>query len=92
MDYSEKIFFNAGDVVRIKQCINAPDMVISHINKIHQRSNDLSKPKLIGITCFWFSTDNKYQCQLFSTKDLVHVHKADTGVKLPLVEKTKIQK
>jgi len=92
MDYSEKVFFNAGDVVRIKQKINAPDMVISHINKIHQRSNDLNKPKLIGITCFWFSTDNKYQCQLFSTKDLVHVYKTDTSDRLPLVDKNKVQK
>jgi uncharacterized protein YodC (DUF2158 family) len=92
MDYSEKVFFNAGDVVRIKQQIDAPDMVISHINKIHQRSSDISKPKLIGITCFWFSTDNKYQCQLFSTKDLIHVSKSDNKIKLPLVDKNKIQK
>jgi hypothetical protein len=73
MDYKEKLFFNAGDTVRIKQDIDAPTMVVKHVNKVHDRGTDTGTPKLIGITCFWFTKNNEYQCQLFSTKDLKHI-------------------
>jgi uncharacterized protein YodC (DUF2158 family) len=74
MDYKEKLFFKSGDVVRIKQNIQAPDMVVKYINKIHDQSKETSN-KLIGVTCFWFSKDNVYHSQLFSTKDLEYSKK-----------------
>lgn len=76
MEFNERIFFNPGDIVRIKQNIAAPNMVVKHINKAHRKDIDESEStsaKLLGITCFWFSQNDVYQCQLFSTKDLKHV-------------------
>jgi hypothetical protein len=70
---NEKVFFNAGDIVRVKQNIDAPDMVVKHVNKVHERNGDLKSNILLGVTCFWFTKDNNYQSQLFSTKDLRHV-------------------
>ena len=71
----EKIFFKAGDIVRIKQDIDAPNMVIKHINKaiLKDDENTPTNKMLIGITCFWFTKEHAYQVQLFSTKDLVLV-------------------
>lgn len=75
MEYNERVFFNAGDVVRVKQDIDAPDMVVKHINKMNRQSDDNTGAKLLGITCFWYSKNYEYQSQLFSTKDLKHVSK-----------------
>jgi len=68
----EKIFFKAGDVVRIAQDVPCPSMVVKHVNK-YVKKEDGERSVLIGVTCFWFTKDDAYQCQLFSTKDLRHV-------------------
>ena len=67
----ERVFFNAGDRVKVKHKIDGPVMLVKHVNKAHERG-DTTKPLLIGITCFWFTKNHEYQSQLFSTKDLVH--------------------
>jgi len=68
----EKVFFKAGDRVRIKQEIPCPIMVVKHVNKAISTEHD-NKNFLVGVSCFWFTTENAYQSQLFSTKDLVHI-------------------
>lgn len=69
----EKIFFNAGDLVKVKHNIDAPVMVVKTINKTHDRQATESRNILLGVTCFWFTKNNDYQVQFFSTKDLMHV-------------------
>ena len=72
MELNEKTFFNAGELVKIKQGVDGPTMVVKTVNKAHERG-DASKTMLIGVTCFWFTKDNAYQSQMFSTKDLQKV-------------------
>lgn len=77
----DKIYFNAGDVVQLKQDIpNKPKMVvIKKVTSIFK--HDLSKLEdkkgpLRGIKCMWFTTDGLYQENTFNTKDLTLVSKA----------------
>lgn len=65
----DKIFFSAGETVRVKQNIEGPLMVVKMVNKANVRGES-DKPMLIGVTCFWFTKNNEYQSQMFSTKDL----------------------
>lgn len=69
----EKIYFNAGDVVQLKQDIPyKPKMiVIKKITSIfkHDIKNE-RKSTLKGIKCMWFSEDGTYQEAVFNTKDL----------------------
>jgi uncharacterized protein YodC (DUF2158 family) len=65
----EKIFFSAGETVKVKQNIDGPLMVVKMVNKANVRG-EADKPMLIGVTCFWFTKNNEYQSQMFSTKDL----------------------
>lgn len=63
----EKLFFSAGDVVRIKHDItDRPTMLVKE--KVQKMIKD--DAHFIGIKCFWFSKDGLYQEQIFSTKDL----------------------
>lgn len=69
----EKIFFSPGDVVTLKAALpNKPVMMVTDIKKQRLRGED-GIQKLLGITCFWFTTEGSYQEQIFSTKDLVKV-------------------
>lgn len=70
----EKVYFKAGDLVKIKQLENPPTMVIKLINKAHIRSQDSENINMfLGVTCFWFTKNNEYQEKMFSTKDLQHI-------------------
>ena len=69
------IFFNAGDVVQLKQNIpNKPKMVVvKKVTSIFK--HDIKKPEdkrsvLKGIKCMWFTSDGTYQENIFNTKDL----------------------
>ena len=66
-------FFHGGDIVQLKQDIpNKPNMIVTGIPK--SRRTDKETPGiLLGVRCFWFTTDSKYQEQLFNTKDLIKV-------------------
>lgn len=69
------IFFNPGDVVRLKQDIpNRPTMIVvrkeTSIFKHDQKRLIDKKPILIGIRCRWFTTDGTMQESIFNTKDL----------------------
>lgn len=69
----DKVFFAPGDVVQLKQDIpNKPKMVVIRIEHSIMRDKD-TKKFLKGIRCRWYSTDQKIQEALFSTKDLILV-------------------
>lgn len=67
----DKIFFAPGDVVCLKQDIpNKPKMIVVRIERSIMRNKD-NKDYLKGVRCRWYSTDQKIQEALFSTKDLI---------------------
>lgn len=71
----EKVYFNPGDVVLLKQEIpNKPLMVVKEVNKavVREPEHGGRRGVLFGITCFWFTKDGLYQTEKFNTKDLKH--------------------
>lgn len=68
----EKVFYAAGDLVRIKHNIDPrPVMVVEKVDKATNRD---AGPMLLGITCFWFSDKLELQKSRFNTKDLEKVY------------------
>lgn len=67
----DKIYFNAGDVVTLKQDIpNKPIMVVvKKASYIFKHDTD-KKSALKGIKCMWFTKDGQIQEYIFNTKDL----------------------
>jgi uncharacterized protein YodC (DUF2158 family) len=64
------IYFIPGDEVTIKQGLpNKPLMVVKEAVKSKIKVDD--KVKLLGIICFWFTSDGAYQEERFNTKDLI---------------------
>lgn len=67
----EKIYFQPGDICQMKQDIpNKPKMVVVRIERSIIKRNE-GKDYLKGVRCRWFSTDQKLQEGVFSTKDLI---------------------
>ena len=67
----EKIYFQPGDICQMKQDIpNKPKMVVVRIERSLMK-NEGGKDYLRGVRCRWFSTDQKLQEGVFSTKDLI---------------------
>ena len=71
---SDKIFFNAGDLVKVKHFDNSPVMyIIEKVSKtIHQKAGE-PETIFLGMKCRWFDNDNRLQEAVFSTKDLIHI-------------------
>ena len=69
----EKIFFNPGDVVTLKQNIpNKPTMIVVKKKTLTIKPPDGEKKDFFqGILCMWFTTDGEYFEHVFSTKDLI---------------------
>ena len=68
-----RIFFKLGELVQLKQDIpNKPIMMVGKIPKSRRVMED-APSVLIGVICFWFTEDKRYQERLFSTKDLEKV-------------------
>ena len=68
----QKIFFQPGDIVTIKQDIpNKPIMfVVKKETRTFKDRDQTEDNYFIGIKCRWFS-DNKELCEaIFNTKDL----------------------
>lgn len=66
----EKLFFNPGDTVVIRQLKHGPTMVVRSVDKIE---NAEGGTKLIGIWCYWFTNTLELRDARFNTKDLIHV-------------------
>jgi uncharacterized protein YodC (DUF2158 family) len=75
---NDKIYFVAGDVVKLKQSISdSPEMVVKSVDKTKFNPGSpgmTSKSGLLGVTCFWFDKNSVHQSQRFNTKDLIHVN------------------
>lgn len=73
---NEKIFFNAGQVVRLKHenLENVPNMMV--VEKVSRSliKNGEKETIFMGIKCRWFDKNEVLQEAIFSTKDLIHVN------------------
>lgn len=68
----DKIYFNAGDVVQLKQDIpNKPIMVVVRKETSLFRNKEDRRSILKGIRCRWFTTTGELQENVFNTKDLI---------------------
>lgn len=79
MSYDEdKVYFNAGDIVQLKQDIpNKPIMIVikkeTSLFKHDYKDLGEKKPLLKGIRCRWFTSTGELQENIFNTKDLIKV-------------------
>lgn len=68
----DKTYFNAGDVVQLKQDIpNKPVMVVVRKETSLFRNKEDRRSILKGIRCRWFTTTGELQENIFNTKDLI---------------------
>lgn len=66
----DKIFFQPGDIVTLKQDIpNKPIMLVER--KVEMTFKNDKVKTLRGIACRWFTSTGEIQKEIFSTKDLV---------------------
>ena len=73
MNEEDKVYFQPGDVVQIKQDVaNKPKMVVIRIERSIMKNNE-GRDYLRGVRCRWFSSDQKLQEAVFSTKDLLKI-------------------
>ena len=71
----DKVYFNAGDVVQLKQDIpNKPTMIVvkkeTSLFKHDSKRLEDKRPILKGIRCRWFTSTGELQEAVFNTKDL----------------------
>lgn len=77
INYDEdKVYFNAGDVVQLKQDIpNKPTMIVvkkeTSLFKHDSKRLEDKRPILKGIRCRWFTSTGELQESIFNTKDLI---------------------
>lgn len=69
----EKVFFQAGDVVTLKQNIrNKPEMIIVQKKTLTIKPKDGDVSNFFkGFVCRWFTSTGELQEALFNTKDLI---------------------
>lgn len=76
INYDEdKVYFNAGDVVQLKQDIpNKPTMIVvkkeTSLFKHDSKRLEDKRPILKGIRCRWFTSTGELQESVWNTKDL----------------------
>lgn len=69
----DKVYFKPGQVVTLNKKIpNAPTKMM--VNKIEKLKVVATRDNLfLGVSCIWFSSDNKLQEYRFNSKDLEQV-------------------
>lgn len=74
INYDEKVYFNAGDIVQLKQNIpNKPKMIVVRKETSlfkHDPKRVDKHPILLGIRCRWFTNNGEIQEAVFNTKDI----------------------
>ena len=66
----EKVFFMEGDLVQLRQELpNKPIMLVQSVDKTVLGE----KPRLLGVTCIWYTTVGELQKHRYNTKDLEKV-------------------
>lgn len=79
INYDEdKVYFNAGDVVQLKQDIpNKPTMIVvkkeTSLFKHDSKRLEDKRPILKGIRCRWFTSTGELQESVWNTKDLIKI-------------------
>ena len=77
MYYDDKIYFQPGDIVELKQNIpNKPRMIVYKIERSIIK-NDENKNYLRGCKVRWFTNTGQLQEAIFSTKDLIKIENND---------------
>lgn len=77
INYDEdKVYFNAGDIVQLKQDIpNKPTMIVvkkeTSLFKHDSKRLEDKRPILKGIRCRWFTSTGELQESVWNTKDLI---------------------
>ena len=83
-EMEEKVYFNPGDLVRIKHELDVrPIMMVvkkktDHFGEKKTLMRDgkemiVRRPALRGIVCRWYTQDGHLEEHTFNTKDLEHV-------------------
>lgn len=72
----DKVYFNAGDIVQLKQDIpNKPTMIVvkkeTSLFKHDSKRLEDKRSILKGIRCRWFTSTGELQENVFNTKDLI---------------------
>ena len=73
MQDDDKIYFNSGDLVQLKQELpNKPIMiVVKKVTSIFKHDKPEDKKNLLkGIKCRWFTKNGELQESIWNTKDL----------------------
>ena len=73
-DRIKKVYFNSGDVVKLKG-IDSPIMKVYDKDMGDRAGGDKI---FIGIKCMWFNSSLKVERGTFSSKDLVHIENMET--------------
>lgn len=68
----DKVYFQPGDIVTLKQDIqNKPEMIVFKKSTLTIRSAETSSSAFFkGMICRWFTKDGQLQEATFNTKDL----------------------
>lgn len=75
MEDLEKIFYNPGDIVKVRhrQLKNVPNMwVVEKITRAYKKGEETIN-SFVGIKCRWFNNDGTLCEDVFSSKDLERV-------------------
>lgn len=73
MSDNDKVYFQPGDMVTLKQDLaNKPEMMVVQKKQMLIRPKDGGTSNcFMGIQCRWFTKDQQLQEAVFNTKDLV---------------------
>ena len=75
MELEDKIYYQPGDIVTIKQDIpNKPTMIVVEKKTRTIKPKDGIKTNFFqGMKCMWFTTNGELIEHVFSTKDLIKI-------------------
>lgn len=70
----EKIFYNPGDIVKVKHDLeNIPTMyVVEKVTRNIVNRDGKNETIFVGIKCRWFDKNQVLREAIFSSKDLIH--------------------
>ena len=72
-DNEEKVYFQPGDIVTLKQNIaNKPEMIVVQKKTLTIKPKEGNTSNFFqGIVCRWFTSTGELQEAVFNTKDLI---------------------
>lgn len=72
-DNEEKVYFQPGDIVTLKQNIaNKPEMIVVQKKTLTIKPKEGNASNFFqGIVCRWFTSTGELQEAVFNTKDLI---------------------